>query len=226
MTAQLPLDLGHRPALGRADFLVGPANREAVAWIDRWPDWPAAASGVRGLALVGAPGSGKSHLAAAWQARSGASAIATAAAAGAATADAVLIDAPSLPDPEIESALFLLYERLGARRGSILLVTTLPPTQTRFALPDLGSRLATFPVAALAAPDDVLLAGLLAKLFADRQLRVAPEVVAYLLPRMERSFAAAQALVAALDARALAERRPVTVALAGQVLGAIEPTLD
>ena len=37
---QLPLDLGHRPALGREDFLVAPSNQGAVAWIDRWPDWP------------------------------------------------------------------------------------------------------------------------------------------------------------------------------------------
>ncbi len=49
--AQLPLDLGHRPALGRADFLGAPCNAEALAWLDRWPNWPATA-----LALHGPPG--------------------------------------------------------------------------------------------------------------------------------------------------------------------------
>ncbi len=50
-TAQLPLELELRPALGRDDFLVAPSNEVAVAWIDRWPDWPGPA-----LALYGPPG--------------------------------------------------------------------------------------------------------------------------------------------------------------------------
>jgi hypothetical protein len=64
---QLPLDLAYRPALGMADFVIAPGNRDAVAWIDRWPDWPSHA-----LAIHGPKGSGKSHLAHVWQARSGA----------------------------------------------------------------------------------------------------------------------------------------------------------
>ncbi|MGH6886706.1 MAG: HdaA/DnaA family protein, partial [Geminicoccales bacterium] len=63
----MPLDLGHRPALGREDFLVAPCNEVAVAWIDRWPDWPAG-----GLAIYGPPGCGKSHLAEIWRAASSA----------------------------------------------------------------------------------------------------------------------------------------------------------
>src|SRR4051794_4602062 len=68
---QLALDLPYRPALGREDFLVGSANAEAVAFIDRWPDWPS-----RMLALIGPPGSGKSHLAEVWRQRTGARLIA------------------------------------------------------------------------------------------------------------------------------------------------------
>src|SRR5262249_1495386 len=64
---QLAFDLPHRPASGADDFLVAPPNAAAVAWVDRWPDWPAA-----GLALHGAQGSGKTHLLRVWQARSGA----------------------------------------------------------------------------------------------------------------------------------------------------------
>ncbi|HLI21649.1 MAG TPA: DNA replication protein, partial [Stellaceae bacterium] len=66
--------------------------------------------------------------------------------------------------------------------------------------------------------DDALLAAVLVKLFGDRQLRIGEEVIAYLLPRIERSFASAQEIVAALDRAALAGRRPVTVKLARQVL--------
>ncbi|KJS39278.1 MAG: DNA replication protein, partial [Rhodospirillaceae bacterium BRH_c57] len=63
----MPLPLGHRSALGREDFLVAPGNEEAVAWLDRWPDWPSPA-----LLLHGPPGCGKSHLAQVFAATSGA----------------------------------------------------------------------------------------------------------------------------------------------------------
>lgn len=66
MTAagQLTFDLGHRPALGREDFMVGPGNRDAVAWVDCWPDWPGPA-----VVIHGPPGCGKTHLASVWRAR-------------------------------------------------------------------------------------------------------------------------------------------------------------
>ena len=57
------------------------------------------------------------------------------------------------------------------------------------------------------------------KLFADRQLLVGEEVVAFLVPRLERSFAAAASAVAALDQAALAAHRRITVPLARAVLG-------
>ncbi|HKO06210.1 MAG TPA: DNA replication protein, partial [Alphaproteobacteria bacterium] len=60
--AQLTLDLGHRAAYGREDFLVAPSNAEAVLWLDRWPAWPAPA-----LTLYGPAGCGKSHLAQVWR---------------------------------------------------------------------------------------------------------------------------------------------------------------
>ena len=70
----------------------------------------------------------------------------------------------------------------------------------------------------LAPPDDALLAAVIVKLFADRQIAVPPALVPWLVARMERSFTAAHDIVAALDARALALGRPVTRALAAEVL--------
>jgi chromosomal replication initiation ATPase DnaA len=71
-------------------------------------------------------------------------------------------------------------------------------------------------------PDDELLGALLIKLFHDRQLTVSKDVLVYLLARMERSFAAASAIVEALDQLGLAERRGVTVPLARTVLNELE----
>jgi chromosomal replication initiation ATPase DnaA len=84
-------------------------------------------------------------------------------------------------------------------------------------LPDLVSRLRALPVVELAAPDDTLLRAVLVKLFVDRQLAVDESLIRYLVARIERSFAAARAAVAALDREALRQRRPVTRALAAEL---------
>ncbi|HHY48446.1 MAG TPA: chromosomal replication initiator DnaA, partial [Alphaproteobacteria bacterium] len=66
--------------------------------------------------------------------------------------------------------------------------------------------------------DDALLAAILVKLFADRQLAVPPALVPWLVRRMERSTAAARDLVGAIDSLALAEARPITRGLVAEVL--------
>lgn len=219
--AQLALDLGHRPAFGREDFLVAPSNAAAVAWLDRWPAWPAAA-----LTVYGPPGCGKSHLAQVWRARSGALELARESLAvhglgerlGAARA-AFVEDADGTSD---EEALLHLFNMLAERGGQLLLTARAPPARWPLALADLRSRLLAAPAVAVAAPDETLVAALLVKLFADRQLRVGAELIAYLTARMERSFDGARRLVAALDAAGLAAGRPVTVPLARAVLEALE----
>jgi len=213
---QLPLDLGFRPALGRADFLIAPCNSAAIAWIDRWPGWPAPA-----LALWGPAGSGKTHLLEVWRARSHAVPIAPRALTSAAVpqllgaARAAAIDDAQGAD---EEALLHLHNILAERQGHLLLAAREPPARWVIRLADLRSRLLAAPAVAVEAPDDALLGAVLVKLFADRQLRISEDLIAYLLPRIERSFAAAQAIVAALDEAALASQRAVTVRLAREIL--------
>ena len=214
--SQLPLDLGFRPALGRADFLIAPCNAAAVAWIDRWPEWPAPA-----LALWGPAGSGKTHLLEVWRARSRAVAIVPRALTSAAVPQ-LLGDARVAAIDDAQSAdeepLLHLYNVLAERQGHLLLAAREPPARWTIQLADLRSRLLAAPAVAVEVPDDALLGAVLVKLFADRQLRISEDLIAYLLPRIERSFAAAQAIVAALDAAALAGQRAVTVRLAGAIL--------
>jgi DnaA regulatory inactivator Hda len=224
--AQLPLDLPHRPALGREDFLVTDANATAVAWIDAWPGWPQPA-----LVLHGPAGSGKTHLVQVWRQASGAHAADGArlladdppdllGAKGTALAidDADRVIAEAADRAEVERRLFHLYNIVRERGGHLLLTARTPPARWGLDLADLRSRLLAATCAELGAPDDQLIQAVLVKQFADRQLRVRPEVVQFLVARMERSFAAAARLVDALDAAALAERREITVPLARRVL--------
>ena len=86
-------------------------------------------------------------------------------------------------------------------------------------MPDLDSRLRALPHVEIGPPDDDLLAMVMAKQFSDRQIKVSPEVLDYLVGRMERSFEAARHMVETLDQAALSQGRAVTVPLARQVLG-------
>lgn len=217
---QLAFDLPHRPATGRDDFLVTPTNAQAVAFIDRWPDWPS-----NTLILLGPPGSGKSHLAAVWHEMTGArmagpADIRESTVPKLLTRKALVIeDAPGRSVDE--AAFFHLLNLAREEKAHILITAGAAPVSWAIALPDLLSRLKAAPIAHLGAPDDALLRGVLVKLFADRQIAVDEALVSYLLSRMPRELAAARTLVAEIDRRALEEKAEVTRHFVGKVLGDI-----
>jgi chromosomal replication initiation ATPase DnaA len=220
----LPLDLGYRPALDRDAFLVTGANAAAVAWIDRWPGWPAPA-----LVLQGPPGCGKTHLASVWRARADAGIVEGAALTAAAVP--VLLEAgPTLvvetADAAPEQPLLHLYNGIAERGGQLLLTSARPPSRWGIVLADLRSRLNALPVAEVAPPDDLLIRAVLVKLFGDQHLTVTAELVDFIGLRIERSFAAAQRVVAAINAESIALRRPITVPLAQRILQEIESTRE
>ena len=219
MTGQLVFEFPHRPAFGAEDFLVAPSNAAAVAWLDRWPGWPSSAA-----VLHGPRGCGKTHLAHVFEARSGAVLRAAAALTPddvpelAAHAAAVVDDA----EQAAEQPLLHLVNLVAEHGGHLLLTAQSPPARWTTALPDLRSRLLAMPAVAVLPPDDALIGAVLVKLFADRQLVVGEDVIVFLLHHMERSFAAARRIVAALDRAALAAQRRVTVNLARRVLAGEE----
>lgn len=214
---QLTLNLPHRVATGRDDFLVSAANEAAVAAVDAWPDWPSPV-----LILVGAAGSGKSHLCDVWGTRANAPTVPAGALETAGVADLMSTGAVAVedaPGDQIdEVALFHLINLARENAGSILITSRGYPSRWKIALPDLVSRLKAAQVASLGEPDDELLRGLLVKQFADRQLHVDEAAISYMVLRMERSFAAARSLVARIDARALTERAEITRNLVARVM--------
>lgn len=219
--AQLPFDFDHRPALSSEDFLVAPCNEEAVAWIDRWPRWLSPA-----LVLYGPAGCGKTHLSKVFQKVSAAAVVTPERLAGEdphrileGLRACVLEDADRIVGEEgLEENLLHLYNTAKEMGSSILLTSGRPPSRWSMGLADLRSRLNAAIVAGIGAPDDALIAAVLVKLFADRQLKVGGDVIRFLTPRMERTFAEARSLVERIDKAALSEGRPVTIPLARKVL--------
>ena len=214
---QLTFDLPRRSALSRTDFLISDSNAAAIAWIDRWPDWPS-----RALALHGPAGCGKTHIVHLWCAQTAGVNVP-----GEALSEQVVARLVSErrhriaiddADRASEIALLHLHNFCMETRGGLLLAARQPPAAWTVVLPDLDSRLRAVLAIGIGLPDDALLGAVLVKHFADRQLRVAPEVIAYLLTHMERSFTAAAKIVAQLDVVSLCERRPITVALARRLV--------
>ncbi|MET0444058.1 MAG: DnaA/Hda family protein [Pseudorhodoplanes sp.] len=214
---QLAFALPHAESLSRDDFLEGSANAEALGLIDSWPDWPN-----RVMLLAGPEGSGKSHLAAIWAEEAGARstmahALTAATVPGALATGAVVVE-DLTPDSFDERALFHLLN-LAREDGAYVLITArIAPVAMEIALRDLRSRLRAVPVVQLKAPDDHLFRALIVKFCADRQMSIDENVVSYIASRIERSFVAARRTVELLDSEALRLGRPVTRALAAELL--------
>ncbi len=226
MARQLAFDLPAKTALGREDFFVSDANRHAVGMLENWQACHAAQAGWPGgkLILHGPEGCGKTHLAHVWAAESGARIVAAETLSGngldtLATGPVAIEDADRIAgDLARETLLFHLHNLMQTNASPLLITARRPAARWPLALPDLASRMQGTLQVAIAPPDDRLLAAMLVKLFADRQVAVRPRLIEYLLHRIERSFAAARRVVAELDAAALTEGRPITLPLAAQVL--------
>jgi chromosomal replication initiation ATPase DnaA len=214
---QLAFALPHAESLTRDNFLEGPANESALKLIERWPDWPN-----RIMLLAGEEGSGKSHLASIWAERSGARSISahalTAASVPSALATGALVVEDLKPDGFDERALFHLMNLAREDSAFVLVTARAPPSTFEIELRDLRSRLRAVPVVPLAPPDDLLFRALIVKFCSDRQMAVDESLVGYLASRIERSYAAARQAVELLDSEALRLGRPVTRALAAELL--------
>ncbi|CAN7520453.1 DnaA regulatory inactivator HdaA [Phyllobacterium sp. LjRoot231] len=214
---QLPLDLGHEPGYARDDLIVSASNMAAVDIVDRWPGWISPV-----VVLAGPTGSGKTHLAAVWKAES----------------DAIVLDPRNIGTASGEKGPFLindigsglidepgLFHLINSVRqsGSSLLMTSRKwPANWPVTLPDLASRLKAATTVEIGEPDDMLLSGVLYKLFADRQIAIDPNVINFLVSHIERSLSTANRIVERLDRAALEKKSKITRALAASVITAID----
>lgn len=227
MVEQLRFDLSVRPALGREDFFVSPANAMALALLDGWENWPGGK-----FLLIGPHGSGKTHLAHVWANETGAQ----------------IVDGTDLPEVNVgelaqgplciediqsiagnedaEAHLFHLHNLVLAEGHPLLLTATAEPALWNLELPDLKSRMQGTQAATLNPPDDDLLGAVLTKLFADRQLSPNLDVIPYLVRHAPRSFAAARRIVSDMDDTALAQRKPLSRDLARRILSTLPETIE
>ena len=215
MNQQLTLDLPHRAALGREDFLVTDSNAAAVTLIDQWPNWPS-----YGAIIVGPPGSGKSHLVEVWRQKSQAQ-----------FSRSEMLTIEAIPTilgtghcaieitaTKPERAIFHALNFAKQEGRNLLLTAQQPVAEWAITIPDLVSRLNALPTVMIGKPDDALLRGVLVKLFLDRQIAVDEATLNYMLLRMPRSLQSARDIVAAIDQQALVEKAEITRHFVARVL--------
>lgn len=218
--AQLVLGMGEPPSFAREDLIETPSNHAAIRLIDTWPQWPSPVA-----ILAGPKGSGKSHIGAAWQQVSGAlqmslDAVAAGEHVSGAADRPVLIDDVDFYalDAARQTTLFHIINSVRQNGTQLLLCTSKAPDLGAIGLPDLASRLRAANFISLDAPDDLLLTGVLTKLFADRQLAVDGATIAFLVARMERSLAAANHWVERIDNAALVAKKRISKNFVSQLM--------
>jgi chromosomal replication initiation ATPase DnaA len=216
---QLPFDLAGGIGYSRDDLVVSRSNEQAAALVDGWPDWPSAV-----VILAGPAGCGKTHLASIWCERAGAFPVGgleiEKALQGLGRRPALIDDVDALPIDQ--QGLFHLINAVQAAGSQLLLTARRFPAGWGVTLPDLASRLKAAATVEIHEPDDFLLAGVITKLFADRQVAVEPHVVQYLVRRIERSLATAMRVVERLDRIALEQQCRITRALAAETINALD----
>lgn len=204
----LPLTL---PAVFTEDnFIVSDSNRDAWQWVQS-RDWPSHA-----LILYGPQGSGKSHLSAIWAAKAGASFAAAQALPAQPQGGSWLID--NIENITDERVLLHWFNYIREQKGRLLMTSSVAPSQLKFTLPDLTSRLLGSAAVAIEQADDDLLAAVMRKQFSDKQMKVDDSVIAYIVPRIERSFAAVEGFVKQLDDAALEQKKSITVPFVKRLL--------
>jgi chromosomal replication initiation ATPase DnaA len=217
MKSQLALPFEPRDVFTREGFVEGPTNSEALAFLEKWPDW-----NVPAAAIYGPRGSGKSHLAAIWERRSGACRISAPELSLSHVRNGPLVVEDVDRASHVEEHALALFALMNDATpvAPVLLTGCESPDRWPSALPDLASRFSALPAFAIMSPDDTLLMAIARKLFADRQLVVPEAQIRRILQVIARSPAQIRRFVAEVDRKALAESRPLTSALIGEVLAA------
>jgi len=192
--SQFALPLDWPAAETENDFIVSPANVEAVRHLGHWSLWP-----VKATVLTGPRKSGRSFLGRIFAARSG----------------AMLIDGGEQADQE---ELFHAWNRSLSDRRPLLIIADAPCGTWDIALPDLRSRLAATPHVAIQEPDDALMRGLLERLLAARGIAYAGDVPEWIARRIERSYVAVHRAIDALDQAAWAKKRRISISAAREGL--------
>lgn len=211
---------GFPPPAAHWDGLAeGRHNAAALRLAGRPDDWATPV-----LCITGPPKCGMSYLAQAWARRFGGlliegPALAKSVKSPAALAGAhVVIDDADLSLGRNEDVLVSLMNLIGSGGGRLLLTAHRAPSQWRVSSPDLRSRLKALPLGEIGMPDEEGLRARLILAAERRFLRLSPETLNYLVPRLELAYEAVEDFMDRLSASVSNAERAPSLPLARTVL--------
>lgn len=214
LARQYSLGLSPPPArLSLKDFVVADSNRAALETLKRWHG-----SAEPLLVIAGPEASGKTHLLHILADTSGGEVVDFDTAASTRGFGGAVQIVDRISGGAQPSALLSLIERARETGRRLALAGKGEPQDWAQGLRDLETRLGGAVRIDLVEPDEALLQAVIAKLLGDRQLRAGADLVAYATARLPRTFAAAQAFVAGLDASSIAEGAPAGLRIARAVI--------
>ncbi|OYY90883.1 MAG: chromosomal replication initiator DnaA [Sphingomonas sp. 28-66-16] len=200
--SQLALPLAWPDDPQEAEFLLSTSNAQAAQHLRRVGAWPVMSS-----ILVGPRKSGRSLLARIFARQTGGT---------------IIDDAERHP----EAAIFHAWNAAQMDRRPLLIVADAAPPVWKIGLPDLRSRLGATPSVRIEPPDDLLMQALFERAFMRRGLDARPELVQWLLARVERSYVAISRTVDALDQEVLQHRKRLSIPLARATLASAGLIID
>ncbi|MCD1591315.1 ATPase [Qipengyuania citrea] len=196
MTSQIALPLIPAGAGEPSSIVIGSGNRAVAEALAAPASWP-----FRTAILHGPPRAGKSLFARWFAAQQ----------AGEAIDDAETLD---------ETAIFHRWNR--AQESGIPLLLVVGDGGWDIALPDLRSRMGAALQLEIGPPDDALATDLMLSHAAQRGLVLGEGAPAYLVPRMERSYAAIEKIVGEIDRLSLERQVPATLSVWRDALEAVQ----
>lgn len=205
--SQLNLGFSKNEDFSKQSFFVSDSNKDALSWIDKWPEWPA-----HSIIIYGPESSGKTHLATIWKEKSGAEFFDSK---GTNNKNIVIENIETITD---EKELFHIFNSVKEAGKFLLLTSSRNPKEIQFKLKDLESRIRSIPAIQIKLPGDDLLKSVLVKQLSDRQLKVDKEVVNYVLSRTERSYSSIKNFIEEVDRFSLEEKRNITIPLVKNIL--------
>ncbi len=221
---QIPLGLNRKTQNDRSNLVIGDCNALAAEWINRWPDWPGR---IRGLIIHGEKYSGKSHLGAIWTQQSESEVLSSLKSDidGYDSARNYILENLAPGERWPDEPLFHFLTRMTGADGSLLILAEESPARMGWSFADIPSRLAAMNTAAITAPDDDILMAVLQKQADDRGVTLDPDMIPYIIKRMERRFEVAVRIIDMLDKRTSIDKKKATLTMVRDIMDKLEPKL-
>lgn len=207
MSGQLIFDLPTPENFNPKDFFVSDSNTDAAKLINLFPKWHN-----NGIVIFGPKKSGKTHIAYIWKSIANAKLYDFEKKLEIHSIDTFnncIFDNFNTLSPENEKSIFQIYNQIITNKKFILILSD--KSKFSIKLNDLRSRINSLSSAEITDPDDLLIHAIILKFFQDNQIKVTPDVINFILNRINRNFNEIQIFLSKLNDLSIEHKSKVSI---------------